>query len=321
MSVGLNIRNIRTLRGMTQKELGLKAGFSSSTADVRIRQYESGKMVPKEDKLNDIAKALDVDMSAFTDHSIASDSDIMHIFFELENYYGLKIDLDDSGKPFLYFDENHQFGRFNNANLDNWYRTQLQYAADEEAPDYQEKRKQYAIWKSRYPLDMRDAEDATFTAITEKYKDLVYTVKSSSNIKRVKEFITIFEKLLKNGFDIAIYPAPERSGLGSFVCSAIFKSTQLLDASKEAATTYAEFLAITYQLEDLGIEVERTCDTFYGEILASTYFYSSMLSTALNQVVKEMIAKHKTGEYDDDLYQLQLEDSLQTFNVPIEDAR
>ena len=38
MSVGNNIRTIRMLRGMTQKELGLKAGFSSSTADVRIRQ-------------------------------------------------------------------------------------------------------------------------------------------------------------------------------------------------------------------------------------------------------------------------------------------
>ncbi len=321
MSVGNNIRTIRILRGMTQKELGLKAGFSSSTADVRIRQYESGKMIPKEDKLNDIAKALDVDVCAFTDHNITSDSDIMHIFFELEYYYGLKVDLNDSGTPILYFDEKHQLGRFNNANLDNWYRTQLRFAANEDDSDYQEKRKQYALWKSRYPLDMRDAEDVMFHAITEKYKDLVYTVKAHSTIKRVKEFITLFEKLLKNGFDITIYPAPERSGLGSFVCSASFKSSQLLDASEEAATAYAKFLAVTYQLEDLGIEIERTCDTFYGEIVTSTYFYSSMLSTALNQVVREMISKYKAGEFDDDLYQLQLEDSLRTFNVPIEDAR
>lgn len=46
-----------------------------------------------------------------------------------------------------------------------------------------------------------------------------------------------------------------------------------------------------------------------------------MLSTALNQVVREMITKYKAGEFDDDLYQLQFEDSLQTFNVLIEDAR
>ena len=51
MSVGHKIRAIRDLRGMTQKELGIKAGFSAATADVRIRQYESHKMIPKEDKL------------------------------------------------------------------------------------------------------------------------------------------------------------------------------------------------------------------------------------------------------------------------------
>ena len=45
MSVGSNIRHIRELRGLTQKELGLKCGFSASTADVRIRQYEADKMV------------------------------------------------------------------------------------------------------------------------------------------------------------------------------------------------------------------------------------------------------------------------------------
>ena len=53
MSVGHKIRAIRDLRGMTQKELGIKAGFSAATADVRIRQYESHKMIPKEDKLKE----------------------------------------------------------------------------------------------------------------------------------------------------------------------------------------------------------------------------------------------------------------------------
>ena len=122
MSVGNNIRTIRMLRGMTQKELGLKAGFSSSTADVRIRQYESGKMIPKEDKLNDIAKALDVDVSALEDHNIASDNDVMHIFFALEDNYGLKIGRRDDGKAILYFDEKHALGRFHDALLDHWCR-------------------------------------------------------------------------------------------------------------------------------------------------------------------------------------------------------
>lgn len=45
------------------------------------------------------------------------------------------------------------------------------------------------------------------------------------------------------------------------------------------------------------------------------------LSTALNHVVREMITKYNSGNFDDDIYQFQYEDSLQTFDVPIEDAR
>lgn len=321
MSVGNNIRTIRMLRGMTQKELGLKAGFSSSTADVRIRQYESGKMVPKEDKLNDIAKALDVDVSALEDHNIASDNDVMHIFFELEDNYGLKIGRRDDGKAILYFDEKHALGRFHDALLDHWCRVQSSLDANTEDSDYQEKRKEYDLWKCRYPLDMYEEEDATQNAITEKYKDLLYNVKAHFKIKRAKDFITVFEKLLKTGFDIEIVLAPERSGLGQYVCAATFKSSQLLEASEDKAIAFAEYLAMTSQLEDWGIEIERQCNTHYGEIVYINYFYSSMLSTALNHVVREMITKYQSGNFDDDLYQLQYKDSLQTFNVPIEDAR
>lgn len=321
MSVGSNIRYIRTLRDMTQKELGIKAGFSKSTADVRIRQYESGKMVPKDDKLNDIAKALDVDVSALTDHNITSDNDVMQIFFELENNLGLMIKRDDAGNPVLYFDKDHPLGRFHNSLLDNWYRTKISLSANIDDSDYHEKRKAYELWKCRYPLDMHEKENATQDAITEKYKDLLYNVTSHFKIKRASEFITIFEKLMKNGFDIEIVRTPERSGVGRYVCSAIFKSTQLLEASENAAIAYAEYLAMTHQLEDLGIEIERHCDTFYGEIVSATYFYSSMLSTALNQVIREMIIKYKSGNFEDHIYQLQYKDSLLTFNVPIEDAR
>ena len=84
---------------------------------------------------------------------------------------------------------------------------------------------------------------------------------------------------------------------------------------------FAEYLAMTSQLNDLGIEIERNCNAHYGEIVYINYFYSSMLSTALNHVVREMVTKYQSGDFDDDLYQMQYQDSLQTFDVPIEDAR
>ena len=42
MSPGQRIRHYRMLRGMTQKALGIAAGFPPKTADIRIAQYESG---------------------------------------------------------------------------------------------------------------------------------------------------------------------------------------------------------------------------------------------------------------------------------------
>ena len=84
---------------------------------------------------------------------------------------------------------------------------------------------------------------------------------------------------------------------------------------------FAEYLAMTSQLNDLGIEIERNCNAHYGEIVYINYFYSSMLSTALNHVVREMVTKYQSGDFDDDIYQMQYQDSLQTFDVPIEDAR
>lgn len=57
MTVGERIKQCRTQKGMTQKELAheLKIAYQN------ISRYESGKVTPKPDTLKRIAKALDVD--------------------------------------------------------------------------------------------------------------------------------------------------------------------------------------------------------------------------------------------------------------------
>lgn len=45
--VGERIKRIRTFRGLTQRELGLKLGYEKRNADVRVVQYESGYRVPQ----------------------------------------------------------------------------------------------------------------------------------------------------------------------------------------------------------------------------------------------------------------------------------
>ena len=312
MSVGRKIRAIRDLRGMTQKDLGIKAGFSAATADVRIRQYESNKMVPKEDKLKEIADALDIDVSALKSHDIYSDLDLMQILFEIEEIYGLEIGK-DANRYILSFDEDHPLFRFINNNLDSWYRAKSQLLSNSEESGYDDK--EYSLWKYRFPLDNMELENMNAAKVQEKYKPFV---NNSYSIKKVNEFILLFEKLIRNGFDIQIASAPERSGIGTYVCCAIFKHSELLDATGEAANAYAEYLSMISYLEKSGIEIERETTSFDGETLLGIYFYNSVLSTALSHTVREIIKAYKDGALDDTILQMQYKDSLRTFNVPIE---
>ena len=85
MTLGDKIRKYRTLQDMTQKDLGLMAGFSAATADSRIRKYEKDIMAPKDDIRQKLIEALDVDPSALSDINIESYEDIMQVFFLLED--------------------------------------------------------------------------------------------------------------------------------------------------------------------------------------------------------------------------------------------
>ncbi len=55
-----------------------------TVANAAIRHYENDIREPKEDKLQEIAAALGVDVSALYDRKIESITDIMHILFEIE---------------------------------------------------------------------------------------------------------------------------------------------------------------------------------------------------------------------------------------------
>ena len=83
MTIGQKIRNLRKLRGLTQAELGSMVGLPGD----RIRQYENDVRTPRIDKLTAITKALGADPSALSDINIKNESDIMHVFFELEEGY------------------------------------------------------------------------------------------------------------------------------------------------------------------------------------------------------------------------------------------
>ena len=62
MAIGERIRFFRNLRGMTQKYLGIKLGFSERTADIRMAQYEAGTRTPKASMVESLAYVLELSL-------------------------------------------------------------------------------------------------------------------------------------------------------------------------------------------------------------------------------------------------------------------
>ena len=91
MAIGERIHFFRTMRGMTQKYLGMLLGFPEKSADVRLAQYEMGTRSPKAEITAALAQALDVSPQALTVPDIDSYNGLMHTLFALEDLYGLKI--------------------------------------------------------------------------------------------------------------------------------------------------------------------------------------------------------------------------------------
>ena len=91
MATGERIKHFRNLRGMTMKYLGQEVGFSESTADVRLAQYESGSRTPKGDLIEKLAEALEVSPRALAVPDIDNYIGLAHTLFTLEDRYGLKV--------------------------------------------------------------------------------------------------------------------------------------------------------------------------------------------------------------------------------------
>lgn len=66
ITFGEKLRYLRRKNNLTQKQLGIAVGFSESTADVRIAQYETNARMPREEQLRKLAQVLDVQKEILT---------------------------------------------------------------------------------------------------------------------------------------------------------------------------------------------------------------------------------------------------------------
>ena len=84
MVLGERTKRIRTFRGLTQRELGLKLGYEERNADVRIAQYESGYRVPQNNTLMEMAKIPNINQIHFIGVTSGCAEDIMLTFLWLD---------------------------------------------------------------------------------------------------------------------------------------------------------------------------------------------------------------------------------------------
>ena len=172
--IGRRIKDIRTMRGYSQADLG---GMVGLTAD-RIQKYENGARKPKQEMLNKIAYALGVGIDALEDPTPASNYNVMHTLFEMEAFYGLKIKREDK-KICLYFDNNSL-----NNYLEEWYEKYLEIKRSidesEKKEEKEELAKEYFFWKAEFPKALSDRTEKSLkkARIKAKIKELQEELKN-----------------------------------------------------------------------------------------------------------------------------------------------
>lgn len=145
MAIGERIHFLRNLRGMTQKYLGMAAGFPEKTADVRMAQYESGTRTPKTDLTKTLAHVLDVSPHALDVPDIDSNIGLMHTLFTLEDLRDLSVE-EVNGEVCLKLDKSN--GKTYNEI------SQMLFAWLEQAKKLESgeiTKEEYDQWRYRYP--------------------------------------------------------------------------------------------------------------------------------------------------------------------------
>lgn len=97
MAIGERIRYFRTMKGITQKALGIQLGYPEKAADIRIAQYESGTRTPKADTVNKLAEIFSVSPAALDVPNTSCMDGIMQTLFSLEDSHGITLTIRDEG--------------------------------------------------------------------------------------------------------------------------------------------------------------------------------------------------------------------------------
>lgn len=148
MSSGYLFRKFREIRGLTQKSLGEKVNLD----DVRIRQYELDIRSPKDDVLNDISEALDVNPEYFKDPEYPYEfEEVIRLLFKLEDSIPIgirKVDINGTPVHSLVF-LGHNILKIDKT-FEAWAEMQFKFMDNEITWE------EYEDWKANWPDSLRE---------------------------------------------------------------------------------------------------------------------------------------------------------------------
>lgn len=299
MTLGEKIRKYRQLRNMKQKDFGMKMGFSSHTADSRVRKYESDSMAPKADKRQEIADILGIDISSLSDINIASDADVMHVLFEFEETLGMDIQRID-GSTHLIFDDNNPAIQKLLSYLLIWYNQKQNLPPKDENGELPtDARISYEIWKGRFPMDLHaywKQIEAQLSAFYDPYvKD--YASKATPVIK-ASEFVLLLRKMIQTNISISSQVKSFGVGSGSLLLS--FQVKELMDQEKpDIISVFTEYLYALEVFKGYGMKISTDLLSVEKGFLI-TYELELPYMMSLNKTIKQLVQYEATRDTLDD---------------------
>lgn len=323
MTLGEKIKKYRLLHNLKQKDLGKMIGFSSATADSRIRKYEGNIMAPKAEIRNKLVQALDVDSSALSDIDIRSIEDVVRTFFFMEEYLGFeieKIDLEHYAffrKDKMYFQE-REISKLNSY-IYIWQQ-QKKNLLNTKTDNEEDSSKKYELWKSHFAKNICDYWDSLLSRIDTHYIPLVQTLENSKpKIVDSSGFIAQIRKLIQSGLEFKV-SSELRHDNGLFLNFTFMISNLLSPESKEIETQFAKFLNILNTLENYGIIIEKTVLTYPTGNTITYHLLHNALATK-RTLIEEIIdfEKNKDGmnDFTKEMFEHKYNEDFKHYNIDL----
>lgn len=306
-SLGGKIKKYRELRGLSQKELGIRCGFSPNTADVRIAQYEKNKKIPREKALSDITKALELDECALFDADLLVYNRMYHALFEIEDFHGLHPVKKDDGY-YLEFEgptvigtsvSPYDFQDF----LKKWYemRQKCMVNTSDSEEEKERKAKEYALWRGEYPMNearkmaqrMRDSmrehrlqaeldelyakrnSESELKRIDKELEEIMPKIKSSYEpIQKESDFIFLIKDAIEKGLKIERFTPEEQLERDYDFNHLLSIKGEDITKDEESKSLYARIVCAVETMQQHGINIIQTV-TSKDKVLYVTYKYPS----------------------------------------------